>query len=118
MSTVSSSLLTEADARRCLASVAAAGVTVYAWCRANNVPSSRLYRWQQRLRLGSVSPSLSTIPQTRLVEVVAKPVMTELAVRNARPAHYIVAVNDVTITVGDDFADATLGRLLALARAC
>jgi hypothetical protein len=88
--------------------VAAAGVTVYAWCRANNVPSSRLYRWQQRLRLGSVSPSLSTIPQTRLVEVVAKPVMTELAVRNARPAHYIVAVNDVTITVGDDFADATV----------
>ena len=31
---------------------------------------------------------------------------------------YSVAVNDLTITVGDDFADATLARLLLLARSC
>ena len=82
---------------------------MYAWCRENRVPESTLSRWRKRLSSAQGS--------TRLVEVVVRPSTAEMSVQVA-PARYAVAINDVTITVGDDFADATLGRLLALARAC
>lgn len=110
MSRVSLTLPTEADARRCLAAADASGLSLYAWCRENRVPESTLSRWRKRLS-SAQSP-------TRLVEVVVRPTTDQVAVQVTRLARYAVAVNDVTITVGDDFADATLGRLLALARAC
>ena len=111
MSRVSLKLPTEADARRCLAAADASGLSLYAWCRENRVPESTLSRWRKRLASSSAQGS------ARLVEVVVRPTTTEVAVQVTR-ARYAVAVNDLTITVGDDFVDATLGRLLALARAC
>lgn len=112
MSRVSLTLPTEADARRCLAAADASGLSLYAWCRENRVPESTLSRWRKRLASSSAQGS------ARLVEVVVRPATPGGAVQVTRLARYAVAVNDVTITVGDDFADATLGRLLALARAC
>ena len=111
MSTVSSSLPTEADARRCLAAAAASGTSLYAWCRANDVPSSTLYRWQHRLGVAR--------DPVRLIEVIARPEPARAPTPvSVSAAHYVVSVKDVTITVSDDFADATLARLLAVARAC
>lgn len=114
----------ESDARRCMAAAAAAEMSLYGWCRANNVSSSVLYRWRQKL------DRLVPCSSPRLVELCAPPAVCAASATAAahRPtaqtvpshgaARYSLAVNDVTIVVRDDFADATLARLLRLVRAC
>ncbi len=72
MPRVSSTLPTEADARRCLAAIDASGMSFYAWCGANKIPPSTLERWRQWLTGPPAKIAMrESVP--RLVDVVVRP---------------------------------------------
>lgn len=94
----------EADARACLAALAASGsTTLNAWCRSNGVSASGLYHWKRKLE---APPKPGAV---RLVEV---------PLPRCAPARYALVLGDVQVVVGDDFRDETLARLLAVVRSC
>lgn len=96
----------EADARACLAAAECSGLTLYAWCKANQMDYAVLYRWRRRL-----NPAPST--ELRLLEVVSPPTVTA----REKP-RYTVVTGNFRVEVGEDFVDETLVRLLRVASAC
>lgn len=96
----------EADASACLTAAERSGLTLYGWCKANQMDYAVLYRWRRRL-----NPAPST--ELRLLEVVPPPTATA----REKPRYTLVAGN-FRLEVGDDFVDETLLRLLRLASAC
>ena len=97
-------LVSESEARRCLADLGRSGLSLNGWCRQHGVSYSSLYGWRRRL----------SEPAVPLVELVATPTPPTTPKATAR---YAVVVGDVQVVVGDDFADATLVRLLKVVAA-
>lgn len=108
----------EADARACLEAARAAGLTPHAWARSNGVAPRSMSRWRERVSLidGQArrdGPRVTRTcrPPPRLVEVA-------LPARPSAPAHYQVVVGRFRVVVEDDFAEATLARLLRVVASC
>ena len=97
----------EAGARRLLAAWEQVGGPLAPLCLENGVSSDTLYRWRDRLAATGHEES------PRLVEVVAAP-----EPEPPPAARYDVVVGRFRVVVGDDFADATLARLLRVVAAC
>lgn len=98
----------EAEARRLLAEWERVGGPLAVFCRDVGVPSDTLYRWRARL-----AETTGTDGAPRLVEVTV-PVapMVEVAAR------YNIVVGRFRVVVREDFADATLARLLRVVASC
>lgn len=96
----------EADACACLADLERSGLTLNGWCRAHNVGYDSLRTWRRRLAAAN--------PATLVELVPAAPVNTG----PTRPAHYTLLVGAVQLVVQDDFADATLARIIRVVAAC
>ncbi len=108
----------EADARSCLASVEASGMTLYPWARANGVAVRSLGRWRERVALIDARTQREAprskrvkLPEPRLVEVTVTP-------REPAPVRDDVVVGRFRVVVGDDFAESTLARLLRVVASC
>ena len=97
----------ESEARRLLTAWERVGGPLAPWCRSNGVSSDVLYRWRDRL-----TASEQEVPP-RLVEVVSAATPEVLPA-----ARYDVLVGRFRVVVGDDFADATLTRLLRVVASC
>lgn len=98
------------DARACLRSAKAAGVSVGEWARENGIDGRSLNAWRINLSRPGASQA-TTVSKLRLVELVPAP--------TARgDARYVVHVDGVRIEVADDFREETLVRLVRAMRAC
>lgn len=96
----------EADARDCLARVAASKQERGDWAREHGVDGRSLYLWSLRL------PRVELAAALRLVELVARPA-------EARPpARYTVRVGDLAVEVDDRFDDDVLRRLISVVASC
>lgn len=94
----------EADADALLSAYAAWPDDFRSFCAAEGVDGRSLRAWQRRL-----TPEIPP-PALQLVQLHAPAI---------RPtATYRLTVGDLTIELSDDFAEATLMRLIAVARAC
>lgn len=78
------------------------------FCREKGVSSDALYRWRERLAASTGTPEVP-----RLVEVTVP-----AASKAEAAARYDVVVGRFRVVVGDDFADATLARLLRVVTSC
>lgn len=98
----------EREARRCLKSAKAAGLTAGEWAREHGIDGRSLNAW--RINLSRPSSEREVQP-LRLVELV--PTAIERS-----DAPYVVRVGELAIEVDADFDDATLVRLVRALRSC
>ena len=99
----------EADARRCLQAVAAAGGDAVRWTRAHGIDARSLRAWQRNLarRGGRQSRAL------QVVELIAAPSPV------SRPAaRYVLTVCDAHLAFDDACSGETLTRVVRALRAC
>jgi len=102
-----------AEAESLLASLRESEQSLRQLCHERGIDARSLHCW--RLNLSASSRSRETDALPRLVELVPVP----RSPRSARPPRrYLVHGDGLTVELGDDFDDATVGRLLALVRAC
>jgi len=106
----------EADARTCIAAVKASKVTARQWARSEGIDGRSLRAWTINLERGASSTkrarSQTGLAQPlRLVELIPSP-PTQSAGR------YVVRVGAHAVEVGDQFAEATLRRLVAVLASC
>jgi hypothetical protein len=92
------------DATRCLAEAQASGRLRREWAHENGIDARSLHMWS--VILARRAPT----PRFHLVELVTRP---EPALRV-----YRVCAGEFMVEVGDDFDEATLGRLLRTVRSC
>jgi hypothetical protein len=109
----------ESEARRCLAAVKAARVSVKEWARARGIDGRSLHAWQMNLaraqgsdggkrrRAANRTPSA---PSMRLVELV--PAATQ------RSSRYVLHIGAVAVELSDDFDAQTLRRIVEVLRSC
>jgi hypothetical protein len=100
----------EQDARACLRSAKAAGVSVGEWARENGIDGRSLNAWRINLSHRGAS-ELTTVSKPRLVELVP-------AAPSRGEARYVVHVDGARIELADDFREETLVRLVRVLRAC
>lgn len=96
----------EREARRCLKSASAAGLTAGAWAREHGIDRRSLNAWRINLSRSTVEHE-----SLRLVELV--PAAVERG-----ESRYVVRVGELAIEVDADFDDATLVRLVRALRSC
>jgi hypothetical protein len=92
----------EADARRCLAAVKAAGGDSAAWANANGVDARSLNAWRVNLSRRGAPKLVELVPSTP----------------HRPPARYAVAVGDVRVEFDDGFSGDTLLRVMQVLRSC
>jgi hypothetical protein len=97
----------EADARECLARVAASKQKRGDWARANGVDGRSLYNWSLRVPPPAAEPPVGL----RLVELVARAAPRP-------PARYTVRVGELGIEIDDAFDDDVLRRLISVVTSC
>jgi hypothetical protein len=106
----------EADARTCIAAVRASKLTAREWARFEGIDGRSLRAWTINLERGANSTKLTRsqtrLPQPlRLVELIPS--------TSARSAgRYVVRVGVHAVEVDDQFAEATLRRLVAVLAPC
>jgi transposase-like protein len=100
----------EREARRCLKSARAAGLTAGEWAREHGIDGRSLNAWRINLSR-SVTNELETPTPLRLVELVPAPTARD-------DARYLVRVRDLAIELGPDFDDETLVRIVRALRSC
>jgi hypothetical protein len=98
----------EREARRCLKSARAAGLTAGEWAREHGIDGRSLNAWRINL---SRPTSEREVQPLRLVELVP-------AASERSDARYIVRVRDLAIELGPDFDDEALVRLVRALRSC
>jgi hypothetical protein len=100
----------ERDARRCLAAAAAAGLSRGQWARQHGVDGRSLFAWSKNLERAERARSKKSGRRQRgLVERVAGSVMGN---------RYVVRCGELSVEVGDEFDETTLGRLLRVMAQC
>ncbi|HVK83802.1 MAG TPA: hypothetical protein VM513_06830 [Kofleriaceae bacterium] len=100
----------ERDARACLKSAKAAGLTAGEWARQHGVDGRSLNAWRMNLS-HHVRKASAARAKPRLVELVsASPSRVE--------TRYVVRVGDAEIEVTDAFREETLVRLVRALRSC
>jgi len=114
----------EREARRCLAAARRAGERAGAWARAHGIDGRSLNAWRINLaRRSSVSTPARTVmrpPTTMVVQPRPRAALVELVPTSPPGAamRYVVHVGVLRVEVGDDFAAATLRRIVEVLRAC
>lgn len=117
----------EQAARRCLAAAKASGAPRCEWARAHGVDGRSLNAW--RMNLERRGPEKAISRKSRPGRCHAPPGLVELVPRAAgrsatEPSaggasrRYVVDVGGARVEFGDDFADATLRRVLEVLRSC
>jgi len=97
----------EGEAQRCLAAVAASGLTLRNWAVAQGIDARSLNMWRVVLKRRPEKP----VKLLRFVELVP----TEA---RRKPARYLLHVGGVTIEVDDSFDEHRLQRLLQVVATC
>ena len=116
----------EREARRCLPAAEAAGGDVGQWARAHGIDGRSLNTWRMNLgRRGEPVPMRDGLKRSAtrtrrvigsgLVELVAAPVDAE---PRRTAGRYVLRIGDARIEFGDDFAEATLRRVIEVLRSC
>ena len=100
----------ESEARRCLAKVEKAGVSLKAWAQAHGVDGRSLHAWKTNLARWGRGRAKAAAPM-QLVELV--PTKASVA-----PARYAVRVGSASVEFGDDFEADTLRRIVEVLRSC
>lgn len=103
----------ESEARRYLARVEAAGVSLKAWAQAHGVDGRSLNCWKANLtrrKRGGGRVEAASAPM-QLVELVP-------ANTSAPSARYEVRVGAASVEFGDDFEIETLRRIVEVLRSC
>ena len=95
------------EAESLLAALRDSGQSLRQFCHERGIDARSLHCW--RLNLSAPSKSTGSGSSLRLVELVAAP---------GSPRRYLVHGDGLTLEIGDDFDDASVGRLLALVRSC
>lgn len=98
----------EREARRCLSSASAAGLSCGEWAREHGIDGRSLNAW--RINLSRPSSEREVQP-LRLVELVPTPI-------ERSDARYVVRVGVLAIELGADFDEDTLVRLVRALRSC
>lgn len=102
----------ESEARRCLARVEKAGVSLKEWTQAHGVDGRSLNAWKTNLaRWGGAARSSEVRRPMQLVELVP-------AATSAPSARYEVRVGAASVEFGDDFETETLRRIVEVLRSC
>jgi transposase-like protein len=96
-------ILDEADARRCLAAVAATGTSAVEWCRHNAIDARSLNAWRINLQRR----------EHVFIELVPSAPPTATA-----GARYMLEVGEVRLHFDDECSAATLRRALEVVRSC
>jgi len=106
----------EREARRLLSAVHKSGQTIGEWVRGRGIDGRSLRAWQVNLgRRGTTQPrrsgsgSRARATSRQLVEIVSA---------SRVEARYSVRVGAATVEFGDDFAESTLRRVVAVLRSC
>ena len=101
----------EQDARWCLASVEAAGVTRAEWARKHGVDGRSLRAWAKKLSSRD-KPQEPSPPEKAdgMVELVPD--------TSHAPSRYVIRCSPFAVEVDRHFDDATLTRLLRVMAAC
>lgn len=97
----------EGEAQRCLAAVAASGLTLRNWAVAQGIDARSLNMWRLVLKRRVEKPSKAL----RFVELLP-------ADEPRKPARYLLHVGGVTIEVDDSFDEHRLRRLLQVVATC
>ena len=103
----------ESEARRCLARVEKAGVSLKEWAQAHGVDGRSLHAWKTNLsrwRRGGGRVEAASAPM-QLVELVP-------AKTSAPSARYEVRIGAASVEFGDDFEAETLRRIVEVLRSC
>jgi len=103
----------ESEARRCLAQVEKAGVSLKEWAQAHGLDGRSLNCWKANLtrrKRGGGRVEAASAPM-QLVELV--PTQT-----TAPSARYEVRVGAASVEFGDDFEPETLRRIVEVLRSC
>ena len=98
----------EADARRCLRAVAAAGGDTVSWSRERGVDARSLRAWRMNLDRRGTGRSQAL----QVVELVATAPVRPAAAR------YVLSVGDVAVEFDDACSGETLARVVRALRAC
>ncbi len=113
----------EQEARRYLAAARASGAPRCEWARAHGVDGRSLNAWRMNLERRRPKnatsrksrPSRAQTP-VRLIELV--PQSTGSASVSGGSRRYVIDVASARVEFGDDFAEATLHRVLEVLRSC
>ena len=92
-----------AEARECLAEVAASGLARAEWARRNGVDARSLNAWRLNLEPSSAR---------------REPTFVELTTLPAPVSRYLVRVGDLAVEVDEHFDDQVLRRLLRVVASC
>jgi hypothetical protein len=107
--------------------VAAAGIKATEWTRANGIDGRSLNAWRMNLARRDACASAQKRRRPRpapgssmrgLVELVPTRLAASIPAATTDPGRYVLQVGGVRIELGDDFAEATLRRLLEVLRSC
>jgi hypothetical protein len=106
----------EADARTCIAAAKASKLTARQWARSEGIDGRSLRAWTINLERGSSSTKLARSPThltqpLRLVELIpSSPAQAA--------SRYVIRVGAHAVEIGDQFAEGTLRRLVAVLASC
>ncbi len=113
------------DARRCVSSAEASGLTYTEWARQEGIDARSLHTWRMNLKLGkkprrskraSTKSAASRRPGSgRMVELVPSVSASGPAATRAR---YAVRCGELAIEFGEDFEDETVRRLIRVVASC
>ena len=108
----------EADARTCIAAVRASKLTRKEWARSEGIDGRSLRAWTLNLERGasSTKPARSQPRLTRPLRLVE--LIPSLPAQARTSSRYVVRVGAHAVEVDDQFAEATLRRLVAVLASC
>jgi hypothetical protein len=106
----------EREARRLLAAVRKSGQTIGEWARGRGIDGRSLRAWHVNLERRGTTRQQRTKgrPRTR----AASRQLVEIVSASRGAARYSVHVGAATVEFGDDFAESTLLRVVAVLRSC
>ena len=106
----------ERDARRCLASVKAAGISRSEWARRNGVDGRSLYAWARNLGRSDKARGRGTKAAGRRQRQRG---LVELIPEASHPgSRYVIRCGEMSVEVDEHFDEATVTRLLRVIAAC
>src|SRR5262245_57466171 len=97
----------ERDARACLNAAKASGLELRTWARTNGVDGRSLRAWHINVS------RMKRRPLTR-----SKQLVELVAAHQTGSSKYLVHVGALSLELGEDFDDHTLGRIVGVLRAC
>ena len=106
----------EADARRCIAAVKASKLTARQWARSEGIDGRSSRAWTINLERGASSTKPARLQNRQPQPLHLVELVPSTSARSA--SRYLVRVGHHTVEVDNQFAEATLRRLVAVLASC